>query len=283
MTEVALTGASGFLGRHLAVALAQRCHALVCSARGERSWSGPGRFVPLDVRRPPAAAFARLGRPRVLIHLAWGGLPNYGDPGHYERELPAHYRFLEGLMDAGLERLVVAGTCLEYGRRGGACDETLCPDPDTPYGFAKDALRRGLEFAAARHGTQLLWTRLFYLWGEGQAAGSLYPQLLAAARRGERRFPMSGGEQLRDYLPVTEAAERLVRLALETEASGIVNLCSGRPVSVRALVERWIAEHGLEIEPALGALPYAAHEAMAFWGDSTRLRQLLELDPTDDD
>jgi dTDP-6-deoxy-L-talose 4-dehydrogenase (NAD+) len=80
---------------------------------------------------------------------------------------------------------------------------------------------------------------------------------------------MSGGEQLRDYLPVREVARRLVRLALTPRDLGPVNVCSGTPISVRRLVEGWIKEHGWKIELKLGALPYPDYEPMAFWGEDS--------------
>ena len=121
----------------------------------------------------------------------------------------------------------------------------------------------------------LTWARLFYLHGEGQAPSALLPQLQRALDAGDATFPMSGGEQVRDYLPVEEAADDLVRLALARRDHGIVNVCSGRPVTVRALVESWLAEHGKSIALDLGRYPYPAHEPMAFWGDDTKLRQCL--------
>ena len=51
---------------------------------------------------------------------------------------------------------------------------------------------------------------------------------------------MSGGEQSRDYLPVTEVARHLVSLALAGKDNGIVNICSGIPISVREIVEGWV-------------------------------------------
>lgn len=86
---------------------------------------------------------------------------------------------------------------------------------------------------------------------------------------------MSGGEQLRDYLPVTEVALKLVALALQPADHGVLNLCSGQPVSVRSLVEGWIAENNWAIELELGHLPYPDHEPMAFWGDRRKLNAVL--------
>ena len=136
----------------------------------------------------------------------------------------------------------------------------------TPYGLGKDILRRQLEALSRSVPFSLLWCRLFYMYGPGQARGSLFPLLAAAAARGDEIFPMSGGEQLRDYLPVATVADLLVRTALLPEAAGILNVCSGRPVSVRALVERWME---------LGRYPYPDYEPLAFWGDATRLAELV--------
>jgi dTDP-6-deoxy-L-talose 4-dehydrogenase (NAD+) len=86
---------------------------------------------------------------------------------------------------------------------------------------------------------------------------------------------MSGGEQLRDYLPVGEAAKHLVSLAVGSKDNGIVNICSGEPVSVRSLVEGWIKDNGWSIKLNLGVYPYPDYEPMAFWGDRQKLDRCL--------
>ena len=106
------------------------------------------------------------------------------------------------------------------------------------------------------------------MYGDGQPATSLFPMLKAAVDAGNKEFPMSGGEQLRDYLPVREVAYRLVDLALNPGDLGPINVCSGKPVSVRRLVETWIEQNGWNIAPKYGALPYPDYEPMAFWGGS---------------
>ena len=98
-----------------------------------------------------ADSFARLGSPDVLIHLAWGGLPNYRDRKHADHELPAQRRFLGALLASGLKRLVVTGTCAEYGLREGALDETMPAEPLLEYAKAKDSLRRWLEGEQRNH------------------------------------------------------------------------------------------------------------------------------------
>lgn len=278
--KVAVTGATGFIGRHVLAELEARpveSIALVRSA-SVRLGQSSNVVVQLDLHDAPSNAFELMGRPDVLIHLAWSGLPNYKSLHHFEQELPTQYRFLKGLVESGLQNIVVAGTCFEYGMQSGALSEDVAPHPSNPYGFAKDALRCQLEYLKSVHPFHLTWARLFYLYGEGQAESSLLPQLRQAAEQGDPVFNMSGGEQLRDYLPVTQVARHLVSLALATKDIGTVNVCSGVPISVRKLVEGWIKENGWSIALNLGHYPYPDYEPMAFWGDRRKLDSLQELE-----
>jgi dTDP-6-deoxy-L-talose 4-dehydrogenase (NAD+) len=231
----------------------------------------------MDIADPPPDAYEGLGEPEIVIHLAWDGLPNYASLRHLNEELPAQRAFLEGLLEAGLGGLTVAGTCLEYGLQSGALSETTSTAPVTAYGKAKDELRAELQQRQGTRPFRLTWARLFYVYGEGQAAGSLLPQLEEAIARGDAVFNMSGGEQLRDYLPIEEAARYLVALALNGTDNGVVNVCSGRPVSVRELAETVVHAHDSRITLNLGHFPYPDYEPMAFWGDRSKLDRCLGL------
>ena len=139
--------------------------------------------------------------------------------------------------------------------------------PDNPYGYAKDTLRKQLDFLQSYTRFNFTWARLFYMYGEGQPGTSLLPKLKETVSKGEQVFNMSGGEQLRDYLPVEEIARQIVHMATSQRDIGVVNICSGKPVSVRKLVEQWIAQYNWDIQLNLGYYPYPDYEPMAFWGE----------------
>lgn len=269
MKRVAVIGASGFVGQYVKAELEHRCLEVTCTRR-PRSEAGKPGWIPLDIDDPPAS-LEQLGNPDVVIHLAWSHLDNYRSLAHFETELPRQYNFLSKLVELGVPRIVVAGTCLEYGQLFGPLREDMPLSPTTPYGFAKDMLRRQLEQLARQRTFELVWGRLFYVYGEGQRDSSLFSALKLAVSRGDRSFKMSSGEQLRDFLPIEAAARILVDLALSKQAVGVVNVCSGKPISVRSLVENWLSLLGAQMELQLGHYPIPDYESLAFWGDSHKL------------
>ena len=277
--RILVTGATGFVGRHVVEALLARGHEVTAVARNAPpagGWTGADStaFVACDVHDvvDPAALF---GVPDVLVHLAWPGLPNYRDLFHFERNLPADYRFIKRMVAAGTKQVLVTGTCFEYGMQSGPLSEDMPALPDNPYGLAKNTLRLCLQALQSQQPFVLQWARLFYLFGPGQHPGSVLSQLDRAIDAGEPDFKMSGGEQLRDYLPVQEAAGHLATLAERPEVAGIINCCSGYPVSIRSLVERRIKQRGADISMNLGHFPYPDYEPFAFWGCRQRLDQLV--------
>jgi nucleoside-diphosphate-sugar epimerase len=144
-------------------------------------------------------------------------------------------------------------------------------EPTLPYALAKVRLRRQLLELQREHPFVLQWARLFYMYGEGQHPASLLAQLDRAIASGSATFDMSGGEQVRDFLPVTEVARKLVAIAEHPDWTGVTHVCSGQPITVRAFVERHIASRGATIKLNLGVYPYPDYEPMAFWGRSERL------------
>jgi nucleoside-diphosphate-sugar epimerase len=229
------------------------------------AWFGDVTYFACDlhqVQAPPSA----LSAVDVVLHLAWPGLPNYKSLFHFETNLPADYRFLKWLIERGVRRVVVAGTCLEYGMRSGCLTPDLPSNPTNPYALAKDTLRKFLQSLQQQRDFELRWARLFYMYGEGQHPNSLLSQLDRAIDNGDAVFNMSKGEQLRDYLPISEMAALLVTLAEGQFGSGIFNCCSGVPISVRSLVEQHIKRRNALIALNLGHYPYIDYEPMAFWG-----------------
>lgn len=276
--RVAITGASGFIGQYVVKQLLNTSVDITLVGRDIDKFScyeGKARLVQLDIKNADTNVYELLNCPDVLIHLAWNGLSNYRDLYHFEQELSFQYEFLKEMVLQGLEKMLVTGTCFEYGMQSGALSESLDTFPSNPYGLAKDVLRKQLMFLKSSHPFSLTWARLFYMYGDGQPLNSLFSQLKKAVLDEDGIFNMSGGEQLRDYLPVTDVANFLVRLAMQEKEYGVVNVCSGKPVSVRHLVEKFIDMNGWKISLNLGYYSYPDYEPMAFWGSCDKLNRYI--------
>ena len=266
--KVIISGATGFIGRHLVPILLNNGYCVIALARNitkaqKFSWFKNVKFISYDLSNK--SDYENLEGAYGLIHLAWQGLHNYDSLVHYQKNLPNSIRFVNSLVSKGVKKILVSGTCSEYGSKSGPISSNVVTSPITDYAKAKDDLRKKLEILAVNKDFDFQWARIFYLFGSGQNEKSLLSQLDRAIENNEKEFNMSAGEQLRDYLPVEEVAKQLFEL-YKSEKTGVHNICSGKPVSVKTLVNRHLKKRNSKININFGYFPYLEHEPMEFWG-----------------
>ena len=281
--KVLVTGATGFIGYYVIHELLIRNCTVIATdiseekAR-EKDWYKQVSFVAHIIgNETDESLFEKFQRPDAMIHLAWQGLPNYRSLFHFEENLPKQYFFLKKIIETGLEDLTVAGTCFEYGMKSGCLKEDMFPEPANPYALAKNTLRLFLEELRKLSDFHFKWVRLFYLYGKGQNPKSLLAQLDTALENNETVFNMSGGQQIRDYLPIEDVAINIVSIALQNKIAGIINCCSGKPITVESLVREYLTTKNKTIQLNLGYYPYPDYEPMEFWGDNRKLQKILQV------
>ncbi len=283
--KVLVTGATGFIGNYVVEELlGYNCVVIASSANKQKAeqafWFNKVTYIPFNFADfdPAINYYTLFGEPDLMIHLAWEGLPNYKSSFHEELNLPRHVAFLTNLITNGLKDLTVTGTCFEYGMQEGCLREDMPTLPTNPYGKAKDTLRKKLELLQSEYSFMLKWARLFYMYGKGQNPNSLLSQLNRALINGDAIFNMSGGEQVRDFLPVEKVASNIVKIALQKKITGVINCCSGEPVTVKAFVENYLAQQHKKIVLNLGFYPYPDFEPMLFWGENSKLKIIANDD-----
>jgi UDP-glucose 4-epimerase len=240
--RVLLTGGTGFIGSHLLVELLQAGHEVVAVRR-----PGSEPVIPLDVQPTwlecsllDLTANALAGS-EVVIHLASAGVsPQQASWRELEQiNVAAGLQLIEKAHQAGVRRFVAAGSCFEYGAEADAW-ERIPPDaplrPITPYGASKAAGFLMLHAFAKAHPVEMVYARIFTAYGEGQFSANLWPSLRQAALAGND-FAMTEGEQIRDFIPVTEVARHLrvaaERCDLQQTHPLVVNI--GRGIGLRVV------------------------------------------------
>ncbi len=281
--KILISGASGFIGTALIKRLSkEKGYNLVIAGRDEIKLQSLSKkykckYICFDINQKQDNWFELLGKPDILLHLAWGNLDNFNAVSHIRNELPSHLEFLLSMIKSGLKKLVVSGTCLEYGLTNGELKEEMVTNPVTLYGIAKDTLRRSLEIMCRDNSIKLTWLRYFYMFGDGQKENSVLSLLETAVKNGETVFNMSGGEQIRDFLPIEKVVEYTTRV-VTSSVDGILNICSGEPISINYLLERRRAELHSDIYLNRGFYSYPEYEPMAFWGDTRKLNKIIRND-----
>ena len=261
--RILVTGATGFIGARLLPLL--KDHDVVCLTRDaarlpQMPWAKP---LVADMARP-ASFRVELQRfaPQWCFHLAWEGLPDYS-PARCQANLDAGTALFDMLGDIDIKRVVVAGSCWEYGAASGAASEDLAPVAVGEFAASKNALRQNLANTAMAFGFEYRWARVFFAYGPGQRSGSLIPLSHAAYSQGKAP-DIRSPDVAQDFIHVDDVAGGLLALASQDMNSGIYNLGSGQPHNVGDVVNRVAAHFG---RPA--PFPAAAPKA-GFWADMTK-------------
>ncbi len=279
MTNILITGATGFIAQYIVKELAMYPELnLTVASRNivklQSIFDKHIKTVVIDINKPKKSWFKKCNQPDAIIHLAWGELNNFKSAIHITQELPNHLHFLNTMIQDGVKHILVSGTCLEYGLTNGKLTENIHTNPTTAYGIAKDSLRKCLQIICAEQQCQLTWLRYFYIYGKGQSPKTLLAQLETSIKNKSPEFKMSKGEQLRDYLPVETVAKYTAKI-FKAQIDGIINVCSGSAISINQLVENKKLELNSNIKLNKGFYKYPDYEPMAFWGDTTKLNKII--------
>lgn len=237
MSRVLITGAAGFIGRHCLERLQSRGHEVHATTSRAQPPQTEGacwhRCDLLDPRQCSSLLAEVL--PDRLLHLAW-----YVNPADYKtspenrRWAKAGEHLIREFAEKGGSRVVVSGTCFEYEAGSEPANESRTPlRPVTPYAEAKLALYRRLPEILPT--TSWAWARVFYLYGPFEAPSRLVAYVVRSLLQGQPAL-CSSGEQVRDFLYVDDVASALVAL-LESDVGNAVNIGSGRPTSIRMLLQ----------------------------------------------
>lgn len=271
--RVLVTGANGYIGRHVTRSLLERGHEVVVAVRNSDDLTMGCEAYEGNILESTQHIFRVTGRPDVLIHLAWeDGFVHQSDKhlGNVHR----HAQFIENMLAGGLKQIVTAGTAHEIGFHIGPVDDQTATRPMHPYGIAKNYLRDVQWWLCQKYGAINQWVRCYYIWGDDRRNNSLFTKILKAEDDGDAEFSLNSGEILYDFIRVEELGEMIGDVAEQTAISGVINCSSGDPVSLKTMVLRFIEQNKLNIKPVWGKFPLRPYDSRAIWGDTTKIEKI---------
>lgn len=271
---VAVTGANGYIGSHVVDSLIEKgVEVIAIDVTGEYV-NKRAQLITTDIFSGNPELFKQLGSPDVLLHLAWKDGFSHNSDAHMAY-LSKHYEFINHLLSGGLNQIAIMGTMHEVGYHIGVVDENTPCNPISQYGIAKDALRRSMLLKTRGQDITFQWFRGFYIYGDDVRNHSIFTKLIDAERNGQAFLPFTSGKNRYDFIHVTQLAEMISASILQKEISGIINCCSGIPISLAEKVESFIRENQFKIKLQYGAFPDRPYDSPEIWGDTTKINQIL--------
>jgi nucleoside-diphosphate-sugar epimerase len=280
MATLLVTGASGFLGAHVAASALAHGHGVRAAVRATSDRRRLDRLAPkaepvdLDLADRDADLTSRLAGVDAIVHCAAYGV-DYRQSDFataLELNVAASVRLAEAAAALGC-RFVHVGTSYEYGTEDGVLAEDRRLAPTGIYGVTKAAASLALQDIARRTGAPIAVVRPFSMYGPLEGDHKFVPLVIGASKEG-RVVELTPGHQERDYLYVGDVAEACLALALSDRfpAGEIFNLCSGEGVSLRRLAESAVdAAGGDRAVLHWGAKPYRPAESMRVVGDPAKI------------
>jgi nucleoside-diphosphate-sugar epimerase len=271
-----ITGATGFICSHVVRLGLARGHEVRCLTRrkAEPSSTHPTARSQVTTLCKPLADLTPTDLHDIdgVLHFSAHGVSPKTTTwiDAFRHNVVDQLHLLETIRAAGIKHTVLCGSCVEYGAAGERYDfipPTAPLEPRGAYAVSKAVGCTSATCFARDAGLPLTYLRVFHAFGEGQHGSNFWPSLRAAALAG-KDFPMTAGEQVRDFIDVTTVAEIFLRVIAAPPPSAsepqVHNVGSGVPVSLLDFAGRWWAAWGATGRIIAGAIPYRPDEVMRY-------------------
>ncbi|PRR81755.1 NAD-dependent epimerase/dehydratase family protein [Clostridium vincentii] len=278
MKKILVTGANGYIGRHIVKTLLNCGYNVdACDFRFDGVDERANKIY-TPIFNGDEDIYDKLGKPDICIHMAWRNGFVHNSETHIE-DLNNHYTFLKNMITGGLKHLSVMGTMHEVGYWEGPIDENSPTNPSSLYGIAKNSLRQAIELMIKDNNIVLQWLRAYYITGDDLKSNSIFSKITKMEMEGKEKFPFTTGKNKYDFISVEELSEQIVAASTQTEVGGIINCCSGNPISLAEKVEEFIEKNNFKIKLQYGAFPDRKYDSLAVWGDNNKIQSILGVNP----
>ena len=272
--KIAVTGAGGYIGRHVVERLLNDGCEVLAIDIADNGIDERAEFCKASIFEYSTELNEKLSKVDVCLHMAWRNGFVHNADSHIE-ELWQHYKFICNVIEAGVKQIAVMGTMHEVGYWEGAIDENTPTVPTSKYGISKNALRQLVVEEVKNKDVALQWLRCFYITGDDLKSNSIFAKIVKAEEEGKDTFPFTTGKNKYDFIDVDDLAKQISCVVRQNKVQGIINCCSGTPISLADRVERFIKDNKFKIKLEYGKFPDRPYDSPAVWGDAKKIKEIL--------
>lgn len=272
--KILVTGANGYIGSKVVKCLCDCDVEVIANDFSFENVDARATCLKADIFSTNENWFEFFQRPDCCLHLAWRDGFNHGSVNHLG-DLSFHYRFILNLLENGLSHLAVMGTMHEVGYHEGKIDENTFCNPMSNYGIAKYALRKALELSCTQHNCIFQWLRAYYIFGEDDIGNSIFCKIRKAGRDGLKNFPFTSGKNKYDFIHINDLTMQIAQSVMQDKINGIIEVCSGKPISLAQQVENYIKANKLSIKLDYGKYPDRVYDSPCIYGDNSKIKQIM--------
>lgn len=274
--KILVTGANGYIGSKVVKYLCNKGVDVIACDLASDNIDKRAKFVYFDILNfENINLYKKFDEPDVCLHLARrDGFKHFSET--HMLDFSSHYNLLLNLVSNGLKKLCVMGTMHEIGYYEGAVDENTCCNPTNLYGISKNALRESTRILCQKFGCTWLWLRAFYIYGNDEYGQSVFSKLKLAANKGAKEFNLTSGNNCFDFIEINRLAELICLTLLQDEVFGIINVCSGKPVSLKSKILDYVKKNHININLNWGTFPERESESPCIYGNNTKIQSILD-------
>ncbi len=275
---VLVTGATGFIGRHLVKELIQNSNVIVITHNKLLQGSCFEKVVQINgILSDIDSIIIQLKKYNIAgcIHLAWEGIPDFGLLNCH-RNFDYSVNVLRLCKELGIKRLIVTGSCMEYKRVNGFVKESGELERGNLFSVCKNAIHDFSHIYCIENGIKLHWLRLFYIYGKGQREGSIIPYLIR--EYGNSREPVLKTPYVaNDYVSVEDTAHAIAIIWDENPQEEVFNVSTGKLITAYQLSLIVKKAYRLDINMSVKENKIIN----AFGGDNTKILSSTSWKPMD--
>ena len=274
--KVLVTGANGYIGRNVIdYLLDNNIDVVAVDISLNKIISEKVKKIEINIFENTDYLFSNLQNVGTCIHLAWRNGFVHNSITHLE-DISLHYKFLKKIHEFGIKNINVIGTMHEIGYWEGEVANDTTTNPISFYGIAKNSLRQSLKILEDSDKELFIkWLRVFYIQGDDRNNNSIFSKILQKEEESAKTFPFTTGKNKYDFINISILAEMISKAALQTEVTGIINCCSGKPVSLKEKVELFLKENNLKIKLEYGVFPDRSYDSPAIWGNNSIISKIM--------